>query len=131
MFRWLLLMLLIVPLIELFIIIWASAYIGLWSMIGLIILTGCIGATLARRQGLETVRRAQISMQNGQLPGEALIDGICILIGGLGLLMPGFITDIIGFILLLPFTRPLFKNWLKAIFQNMMKGGNAIIYRRF
>src|SRR5690625_4592814 len=111
--------------------IWSCSYTGVRDMIGLIILTGAIGETLARRQGIRTLRQAQISMQNGQIPGDSIIDGICILIGGLSLLMPGFISDIIGFFLLIPFTREIFKNWLKAIFQNMINRGNAIIYRRF
>lgn len=131
MFRWLLLIIITVPLIELFIIVWASSHIGIWSMISLIILTGLIGSTLARRQGIAILRRAQTNMQNGQLPGEEVIDGICIFIGGFALLMPGFITDTIGLILLLPFTRPMFKDWIKAIFQNMINRGNTIIYRRF
>ena len=131
MFKWLFFLMIIIPLIELLIIIWASSYTGVLAMIGLIILTGAIGATLARRQGIRTLRQAQISMQNGQIPGDPIIDGICILIGGLSLLMPGFISDIIGFFLLIPFTREIFKNWLKAIFQNMINRGNAIIYRRF
>lgn len=131
MFKWLFFLMIIIPLIELLIIIWASSYTGVQAMIGLIILTGAIGATLARRQGIRTLRQAQISMQNGQIPGDSIIDGICILIGGLSLLMPGFISDIIGFFLLIPFTREIFKNWLKAIFQNMINRGNAIIYRRF
>ena len=131
MFRFLLLIIIAVPLIELFIIVWASSHIGIWSVISLIILTGLIGTTLARRQGIAILRREQTNMQNGQLPGEEVIDGICIFIGGFALLMPGFITDTIGLILLLPFTRPMFKDWIKAIFQNMINRGNTIIYRRF
>lgn len=131
MFKWLLFLLITVPLIELWIIIWASSYISGWSIIGMIVLTGFIGATLAKQQGIETLRRAQVSMQNGQLPSELFFDGLAILIGGLALLLPGFLTDLFGLILLIPLTRRTFKTWLKAIFQNMINQKHHIIYRRF
>lgn len=131
MFKWLFFLLVAVPLIELGIIIWASSYISGWSIIGMIILTGFIGATLAKQQGIEALRRAQVSLQNGELPSEIFIDGIAILLGGFALLMPGFLTDIFGLVLLIPLTRRIFKKWLKAIFQNMIKQNNSIIYRRF
>ncbi|HHU19640.1 MAG TPA: membrane protein FxsA [Bacilli bacterium] len=131
MFKWLLFILITVPLIELSIIIWASSYISVWSIIGMIVLTGFIGATLAKQQGIEALRRAQVSMQNGQLPSDLFIDGIAILIGGLALLMPGFLTDLFGLLLLIPLTRRIFKTWLKAIFQNMINQKHQFIYRRF
>ncbi len=131
MFRWLFFLLITVPLIELAIIVWASTYISGWSIIGMIILTGFIGATLAKQQGIEALRRAQISMRNGDLPSDLFIDGICILIGGIALLMPGFLTDLFGLALLIPLSRRLFKSWLKAIFQNMINKNHRIIYRRF
>ena len=131
MFKWLFFLLVAVPLIELGIIIWASSYISGWSIIGMVILTGFIGATLAKQQGIEALRRAQVSMQNGELPSEIFIDGIAILLGGFALLMPGFLTDIFGLFLLVPLTRRIFKTWLKAIFQNMIDQNNRIIYRHF
>lgn len=131
MFKWLLLLMISLPTLEIALFIWAGSYVGGWSIIGLIVLTGLIGGTLAKHQGIDTLRRAQQHTQNGQFPAEEIIDGICILIGGILLLMPGFITDVVGLILLLPFTRPMLKNWFKAIIQNMMNRDHAIIYRRF
>ncbi|PXW88142.1 UPF0716 protein FxsA [Streptohalobacillus salinus] len=130
MFKWIFLALLIMPALELGIIIWAGQLIGGWSVVGLIILTGLIGATLAKQQGTETLQRANLSMQQGQIPSEAIFDGICILIGGIVLLTPGFITDLIGFLLLIPFTRRPLKNSIKAIFQRMIKNGQVIYVRR-
>ncbi|MBU5593662.1 membrane protein FxsA [Amphibacillus sp. MSJ-3] len=131
MLKWLLLLIISVPILEIVLLIWASSSVGVWSVIGLIVLTGLIGLTLAKHEGIDTLRRAQQNMQQGQLPAEEILDGICILFGGILLLIPGFITDIAGLLLMLPFTRPYFKNWLKAIIQNMINRGNTIIYRRF
>ncbi|WP_440896089.1 FxsA family protein [Amphibacillus sp. Q70] len=131
MFKWLLLLMISIPTLEIALFIWAGSHVGGWSIIGLIVLTGLIGGTLAKQQGIDTLRRAQQSMQNGQRPTEEIFDGICILLGGILLLTPGFITDVVGLILLLPFTRPLLKNWFKAIIQNMINRGHTVIYRRF
>lgn len=130
MFRWLFLLILIVPALEIGVFIWAGGKIGGLSVIGLIILTGLFGATLAKQQGTETLRRAQTNMNMGQLPAEEIFDGICILIGAIVLLTPGFITDIFGFLLLLPLTRNPLKVWLKAIVQQMINRGSVTIYRR-
>jgi len=92
-FRWLFILILIVPALEIGVFIWAGDLIGGWSVIGVIILTGIIGASLARQQGMETLRRAQHNMSMGQTPTGEIFDGICILIGAIVLLTPGFITD--------------------------------------
>ncbi|WP_017473390.1 FxsA family protein [Amphibacillus jilinensis] len=131
MFKWLFLLLLIMPALEIGVFIWAGAQVGIWSVIGLIVFTGLVGATLARQQGMDALRRAQESMQAGQVPADAIFDGICILIGGVVLLTPGFITDFFGFILLMPLTRSPLKGWLKAVVQKMMNNGNVIIHKRF
>jgi UPF0716 protein FxsA len=95
----------------------------------LIITTGILGAYLAKKQGMETLRKAQQDMQYGQLPGDAIIDGLCILVGGVVLLTPGFITDAIGFLLLLPPTRKMFKPFIYKLFKRWINNGNVIIYR--
>ena len=68
-------------------------------------------------------------MQYGQLPGDAIMDGLCILVGGVVLLTPGFITDAIGFLLLLPATRKMFKPFIYRLFKRWINNGNVIIYR--
>lgn len=79
--RWLLLALLIVPAMEIGVFIWAGNIIGPWWVVALIILTGIVGVSLAKRQGMEAWQRAQLSMNHGQPPADAIIDGICILSG--------------------------------------------------
>jgi len=94
-----------VPVIEIAVFIQVGDEIGLWSTIGLIILTAIIGTALLRQQGLQTLMRAQTQMQQGALPAQELFNGACLLIAGLLLLTPGFVTDSIGFLLFVPLFR--------------------------
>lgn len=92
----------LVPLIELMILIEIGGVIGsLWTFI-IIISTAIIGAKLVRQQGLQTWGKIQQQMAQGQIPAQSLFDGICILVSGVLLLTPGYITDIIGILLLTP-----------------------------
>ncbi|MFD2046302.1 FxsA family protein [Ornithinibacillus salinisoli] len=127
--RWLLLAFLIVPALEIGVFIWAGGVIGPWWVVGLILLTGIVGVTLAKQQGVETWHRAQKSMNYGQVPAEEILDGICIFVGGVFLFTPGFITDIVGFILVLPGTRGIFKGFLQKLIKRLIDK-DIIIYRR-
>ncbi|MEQ6377783.1 FxsA family protein [Bacillaceae bacterium S4-13-58] len=129
MFRWLLLFILVVPACEIGIFVWAGGIIGPWWVIALIILTGILGAYLAKVQGIETLTRARASLSYGQIPQEEIIDGICILVGAVVLLTPGFITDAIGFLLLFPVTRRPIKIWMKQIIRKMLDRGTITIIR--
>jgi UPF0716 protein FxsA len=102
-----------VPLIELYILIKAGARIGALSTIAIVILTGIVGAYLAKLEGLSVISKIRLSVHDGIFPGDELFDGILILSAGALLLTPGFITDGIGFILLIPWTRELVKDYLK------------------
>ncbi|QKS72035.1 membrane protein FxsA [Paenalkalicoccus suaedae] len=121
-----LLLMIIVPALEIVVFILAGNWIGIWPTFGLIVLTGIIGAWLAKKEGLQAYRRAQLKSQQGMVPGEEMLDGVCILIGGLLLLTPGFLTDTVGFLLLLPPTRKGFKQILQRFFQKMASNGNFI-----
>ncbi|MGM0523334.1 MAG: FxsA family protein [Bacillota bacterium] len=131
MWKWIILTIMIMPALELAVILWAGSMVGGWSVFGFILLTGFIGAVLAKQQGAETLQQANERMQRSEMPGEQIFDGICILIGGLLLLTPGFITDAIGFSLLLPFTRGPLKQLLKRQIEQMVRNGQVITYRRF
>lgn len=127
--RWLLLALLIIPALELGVLIWIGSMIGPWWIIMLIILTGVFGVTFARKQGAEVWMKAQQSINNGQMPTKQIVDGICILTGAIFLFAPGFITDMIGLFLIIPWTRYPFKRLLqKWLMWKVSK--NTIIYRR-
>ncbi|RKL66704.1 membrane protein FxsA [Salipaludibacillus neizhouensis] len=121
-----LLLLIVVPALEIFVLILSGNVIGIPMTIILIILTGILGATLAKKEGLNAIRTAQMQASQGQMPSGVLLDGICILVGGVVLLTPGFITDAIGFFLLIPQTRAVFKGFLLKFIQRAMKSGNVV-----
>jgi UPF0716 protein FxsA len=117
MFRILLAFIIIVPALEIGLLILSGKTFGLIPTILLIISTGVIGAWLAKNQGLRAIQQVQSQMSHGQMPGDTIIDGLCILVGGVLLLTPGFITDSIGFILLVPSTR----NWIKPFILKLIR----------
>ncbi len=102
MFARLLLLFTVVPLVELYILVRMGRLVGVWPTVAFVVLTGAAGAALARAQGLGVVRRIQGELQRGSLPTEALVDGLLILIAGAVLLTPGLLTDLLGFLLLVP-----------------------------
>ena len=103
----------LIPLVEIYLLIKLGQNFGAITSILLVIFTGILGAYLARMEGLRTLFRIQETMREGRMPGEELMDALLIAIAGLVLITPGFITDVVGFLLLFPFTRMLAKNWLK------------------
>ena len=103
----------LIPLVEIYLLIKLGQNFGAITSILLVIFTGILGAYLARMEGLRTLFRIKETMGEGRMPGEELLDALLIAIAGLVLITPGFITDVVGFLLLIPFTRMLAKNWLK------------------
>ena len=86
---------------------WVESRIGLGWALGLAFLTALVGSFLVRRAGLSVLGRIQRKLGQGQLPGRELSDGAAILVSGAFLISPGFITDVIGFLLLIPAVRGL------------------------
>ena len=101
----LLLLFTLVPLAELALLLWIGGRIGLLATVTLILVTGALGAALARRQGLATWRRFQEALAAGRLPGRELLEGLLILVAAALLLTPGVLTDAAGFLLLVPPAR--------------------------
>lgn len=107
----------IVPLIELMLLIEVGSVIGsAWTFI-IIIATALIGTRLVKQQGFQTWGNIQQEMATGQLPAQSLFDGICILISGVLLITPGFITDTIGFLLVTPPFRAMMYQQLGSKIQ--------------
>ncbi len=95
----------VVPLVELYLIIKVGGIIGaLWTVL-LVVLTAVIGVTLLRVQGFSTLNRARLSMEQGTLPAMEMMEGMALAVGGALLITPGFITDTLGFLCLIPATR--------------------------
>ena len=113
----LLLLFVITPILEMAILIELGKRIGTLQTIGIVVITGIVGAWLAKSQGLRIYRRMQGSLYNGELPHDHLIEGLLILIGGALLITPGILTDVAGFILVLPWTRKLVRKKLKKYFK--------------
>ena len=102
----------IIPVVEIYLLIQIGTIFGALTSIALVIVTGFLGAYLARIQGLQTLFRIQERLREGQLPSGELLDALLIGIAGLVLLTPGFLTDAFGFLLLIPNTRTAIKQWL-------------------
>jgi UPF0716 protein FxsA len=94
-----------VPLIELALLVWLGRRMGLLPTVLLVVATGILGATLARRQGLAALRDFRTAVDRGQLPHRELVGGVLILLAGAVLLTPGLLTDVAGFLLLVPAVR--------------------------
>lgn len=113
----------IVPLIELAILMKLGAIFGVLHTIGLVIITGIIGAFLARDQGLKVIRELQESLSRGHAPTDPIIEGILVLMSAALLVTPGVLTDIIGFILVIPYTRKIIRDFLKGYFKEKISQG--------
>jgi UPF0716 protein FxsA len=100
-----LLLFLLVPLIEIYVMIKVGGIIGALPTVLLVVLTAVAGATLARFQGMATLQRLQATMARGEAPAIEMVEGVLLLVGALLLLTPGFITDLLGFACLIPITR--------------------------
>jgi len=129
-FSKLLVLLIVVPVVELYTLIEIGKQIGAFTTIGIIVLTGIIGAYLVKNQGFMVLRKIQYDLNQNILPGDSLLQGIIILAGGIFLLTPGFITDIIGFIFLIPISREIVKKYLLIWLKRKINSGN-FNYRSF
>ena len=110
-----LLLFLMIPVLEVIVFIQAGSVIGVLNTLLLTILTAVIGMTLLRKQGFETLRRAQSKTSRGEAPLTEMFDGLCLFAAGLLLLTPGFVTDTVGFLLFLPPFRALMRGYVKTL----------------
>ena len=110
----------IIPFLEIYLLIKIGSYIGVLNTLIIVILTGFMGALLARYQGLQTMLRVRENLARGEMPAEHLLDALLILLAGIVLLTPGFLTDLAGFIILIPTTRSHFKRWLRKKIDNLI-----------
>jgi len=118
--------LLLLPLIELIIFLLAGNIIGITETLIIVIGTGILGGVLLKKQGLKAIRNVQVQLNQGIMPGDAILDSFCVLVGGLLLLFPGFLTDIVGVIILFPPTRRIGKNLLMRSIQRKLQKKNRV-----
>ena len=116
----LVLLFIVVPLVELYVIIQVGGWIGALPTIALLLLDGILGAMLLRHQGRAAWRRFNLALSEGRVPHRETFDGVMVIFGGALLLTPGFLTDIVGVLFLIPPTRALIR-----------RGGTRVVTRRF
>ena len=120
----------LVPLLELYLLIRLGTYVGAVDTIAIVIGTGVAGGLLAKSQGLAVLDRIRAELNQGRLPAESLLDGLLILIAGAMLITPGLLTDGLGLLLLIPWSRQAFKSWLKRKIQEKISEGEIHISTR-
>jgi UPF0716 protein FxsA len=122
----------LVPLVELAILLQVGRWIGLWPTVALVVVTGAAGAMLARSQGLRVLRGIRTELSVGQLPSSRLFEGLLVLVGGILLLTPGLLTDVVGFLLLLPASRHRVSAVLRRRAEDALRSGRStfLVIRR-
>ena len=131
MFIYLILLFTVLPALELTLLIKVGSHIGVFNTLSIVVLTGVAGAYLARIQGVAAFSKIQSNLNKGNLPSDAMTDGLMIFAGGIVLLTPGLITDSIGFLLLIPWTRALLKTWVSRKFKDMVDRGQVVTVKKF
>jgi UPF0716 protein FxsA len=118
----------VVPLLELMLLIQVGQVVGLIPTLALVVTTGVTGAWLARLEGLRTLMQLREELSQGKLPGQAIMDGVAILIGAAFLLTPGIITDLVGFSLLLPLTRRALQRRVRQKLERGLTDGTLNVH---
>ena len=121
----------VLPVMEIYVLIKVGSHIGALNTIILMVVMGVVGSWLARMQGFLIVNKVQTSLNQGLMPAEELWDGMLILAGGILLVIPGFISDILGILCLIPWTRLLIKVFLKSRVRQMMDSGEVVTMKSF
>ncbi len=124
MFPILLLLFIFVPIIEIGLFIQVGGFLGLWPTIALVLITAFVGASLVRSQGIQTLMSVQGRLQQGEMPAQQILEGVMLAVAGVLLLTPGFMTDALGMLVLLPAPRAMIaKNMMEKMVVTNMSGG--------
>lgn len=121
----------VMPIIDLYILIKASQNMGFWTTVMLIIATGIAGYYLARSEGKVVISSINRELSQGRIPGDDLLTGLSIIIGGIFLIVPGIVTDIIGITMILPGTREIYKNYIKKRLEDKIRRENASLFLKW
>ena len=115
----------LVPVIELMLLFQVGQMMGLGATVALVLLTGAVGAALARSEGLRVYLRWQEAIKKGSLPEDGVTDGLLILVGGVLLVTPGILTDIVGFSFVIPWTRKIVARVVRAWAKSKIDDGSV------
>ncbi len=124
----LVLIFIIVPLMEILLLIEIGSRIGTLNTILIIVLTGILGAYMMRQQGFTILANIRANLSQGRMPTGELINGVLVLVGGILLLTPGFFTDAVGFVLLIPTTRGFVRKKIQLLIQRKIESGDIHIF---
>jgi len=105
---------LVVPVVEIYVLIQVGQVIGAWWTVLLLIADSIFGSWLLKREGIRAWRALQTALTEGRMPGKELADAALIVFGGTLMITPGFVTDLVGLVAILPFTRPVARRMLTA-----------------
>ncbi len=116
----------VVPLVEIWAILQVGQLVGPWWTILLLVLDSLVGAWLIKREGGRAWQALRQALQDGRMPAREIADGALILIGGTLMLSPGFVLDVAGILLILPFTRPVARRLLTTVVERRLRGRSRL-----
>lgn len=119
----LLVLFLVVPLVELYVILRVGDVLGVFPTVALLLTVSLLGAALVRREGARTWQAFRLSLGSGRPPAKEVADGALVIVGGALLLTPGFVTDIVGLLFIIPITRAVARRGLTGLVSRRMLGG--------
>ncbi|MCA1291685.1 FxsA family protein [Paenibacillus sp. alder61] len=128
--KWIAGFVVIVPLVEFWGYVWVGERLGVGKTIFLTLATSVIGLLMMQFEGRKLMADAKSQMIGNQIPGKMMIEGLCVFGGGILLLIPGFVTDAIGFTMVFPLTRPLYRLLLMKWIGKKIKDGTITFFRR-
>ncbi len=128
--KWIAVLIVVVPMVEFWGYVEVGERLGVGKTIFLTLATSVIGALMMQFEGRKVLADAKAQMNGRQIPGKMMIEGMCVFGGGILLLIPGFVTDIIGFTMVFPLTRPLYRLLLTKWIGKKIKDGSITFFRR-
>ncbi|MBP2002534.1 UPF0716 protein FxsA [Paenibacillus shirakamiensis] len=127
--KWMILLIIVVPIIEFWAYVEVGERLGVGKTIFLTLATSVIGGLMMQFEGRKVLESVKEQVNSRQVPGRTVLDGMCVFIGGILLIIPGFFTDLIGFTLVFPLTRPVYRLFLLRWVSKKIKDG-TITFRR-
>ena len=118
----------VIPVVELYLLISLGQVTSAATVVAIVLVTGVVGAALAKHQGLGVLHRIQMELNAGRLPAGELVDGLLILVGGAFLITPGVMTDAVGLCMLIPLTRAAFRQGVKRWLSRKIESGDLQVH---
>lgn len=122
MFRFLFILFIVVPIIEIMVLMNVGAWLGVWPTIAIVIITAWLGAKNVKQQGIATLNSVQSKMAQGEMPSDEIVAGLLLLVAGVLLMTPGFVTDFFGLSLLIPSVRSML---IKSVQTHLVMNKNT------